>query len=636
MIATLGILSLFQLTFVPGIILVKAFKIQGFWENLLGAIGLSQLFNFLFVVLATLCKAYTQTTTLILFVIEVILLCVLYFPSRNIKFGKIINLDTIRDYFKEYTSNITTSVEWEKKVLTYLYYFIFFIAAIILIKNFIFYVLHPTQVFTVWDAVGSWNKWATQWYQGIFPINTRHYPQLWTANLSLPYQFIGTTQVPYFSKYFANLIDFFIIAIVFVLGLKKKDIGYFFGVIFVSWLMGVFGSQGNGYADSPVAFWGLITVVFLLLAENHKDENKLILLGAFFASGAALTKQTGMAMVLIYPILILLRKRSQPKKTIRLMVQSIVIMVLTVLPWYLFKEIQIYLGIDISEISSNVGIVTNNHSWIEIIGAAQKLILTTISNPFFSNTVTFILLIFFAVLSIKDDFWKKVCCLVILPFWIGWMLLISYDTRNLVLIIPLLGISAGVGIRNILFLDLTKIKYFFQNEKVRSVLAFTNQILSAILKFFSTWKIWYLLGLIPLLFILPFWISDSRLIKHALIKQRYIGDPYVNQQIYYFKDNYGLDGKILTPYVFLAFLPELDKYTVYSPSSNPDSLEFIDKFNDPEVGYVLFDPAWLSDDIHDFIFKLIDENKIKIIMEFEPPSQNGYYYFATTCHGVCK
>lgn len=633
MIATLGILSLLQLTIVPGLIFVKIFKINGFWENLLAAIGLSQLFNYLFVVLATLCNVYTQVTILILFGIEVLLLCILYFHNLNYKFGKIINFEAIRNFFNEYTSKIVTNVEWKKKIFTYFYWFIFFIAVIILIKNFVLYIMHPTQVFSAWDAVGSWNKWATQWFQGLFPLQTWHYPQLWTANLSIPYQFIGTAQVNYFSKYFANLVDFFIIAIVFVLGIKKRDVGYFIGIIFVSWLMGVFGSRGNGYADSPVAFWGLMTLAFLLFSEDREDEIRLILLGSLFASAAALTKQAGIWMVVMYPILIALRKSSKPKKSTKIILQSILIMVLMVAPWYLYKQIQIHFGIDSSEVSTNIGIVINNHTWIEIISSAQKLFLTTIMNPFFSKHVTFYLLISLSVLSFKDKFWRNICCLIIIPFWIGWMLLISYDTRNLNMIIPLLGISAGVGLRNILQLDLTKLTNFYKLKKVQSVLHFTKQILISIFKFFSTWKIWYFLLFVPILFILPYWISDSRLIKHSLEKQRYIGDPYVNQQIYYFKDNYGLNGKILTPYVFLAFLPELDKYTVYLNFNIP---EFYDKFNDPEIGYILFDPEWISEDVHDFIFNLIDENKIKIILEFEPTSQNGYYYFVTTCHGVCK
>jgi 4-amino-4-deoxy-L-arabinose transferase-like glycosyltransferase len=397
--------------------------------------------------------------------------------------------------------------------------------------------------------------------------------------------------------------------------------------------MNVFGSRGNGYADSPVAFWGLMTVTFIILSENHKDENKLILLGALFAAGAALTKQTGMSMVLIYPVLLLLRDRRQPKKSIRLMIKSIGLMALMVIPWYLFKEIQIHLGIDTSEVWGNISIVRNNHSWIEIISSAQELFLNNIINPFISKNVTFILLIFLAIVSFKDKFWREICCLIIIPFWIGWMLLISYDTRNLNLIIPLLGISAGVGIRNLLQLDLVKIEGFFQLKKVQSVLQFTREVFVSIKKYFSVWKIWYLLLLIPIIFILPYWISDSRLIKHAMIKQRYIGDPYVNQQIYYYKDHYGLDGKILTPYVFLAYIPELDTYTEYYNFKNP---EFFSEFNNPEIGYALFDPQWLTDDVHNYIFKLIDEKKIKIIFEFEPPSQNGYYYFVTTCHGVCK
>jgi len=146
-------------------------------------------------------------------------------------------------------------------------------------------------------------------------------------------------------------------------------------------------------------------------------------------------------------------------------------------------------------------------------------------------------------------------------------------------------------------------------------------------------KIWFLLLLIPFLFLLPHWVPDGRLIKNSQIKRMSIGDAPINELLKNYKAENGLDGKILTDYQYLGFLPDLETYYEYSPS---DQSEFIEKFNDPEVGYALVKDHWWSSEVHEYIFTLINEKKIQLIFELEPSIGNGRYYFVTTCHGVCK
>jgi hypothetical protein len=633
MIISLGILSILQLTLVPGLILAKAFKIHGFWENLIAAIGLSQLFNYAFVIITTLLKIYTQTTTLILFGLEVVLVIVLYFPNINWNLGKIISTTSISTFFKEYTNKITTTIEWKKKVLTYLYYIIFSIAVFYLCKNIYLYVLQIDHIFTSWDAVVSWDNWAMQWYSGTLPVNTEHYPQLWSTNLSISYQFIGTTVVKYFSKYFASLIDFFIILLVFILGIKKKNVGYFLGVFFTSWLMFAFGSKGSGYADSPVAFWALMAFSCLLLAEESKDEQKLLLLGAFFISGAALTKQAGLWMVIMYPILVAMRSSNNTKKSFSLIIQIILIMLIMVAPWYIFKEIQIRNGIESSEIERVTSLVLNKQSIVIIFTSAQNLFQNTIKNPYFSKQVTQIILLLLMLFSFKEKFWQRICGFVIIPFWIGWIFFFSYENRNLDMIIPLLAISAGVGFSNILTIDWSKLRAFIQQKAAMPVVKLTIRIMKWIYKFVTSLKLWYLIILIPLIFTFPYWFTDNQLISKSLIRQRYIGDAFINQQMYDYEEKYGIDGKIVTSYPFLGFLPELGQYCIYNTSRTSS---FFEIFNDPNTSYALLNNHWWSSEVHDYIFKLIEDNKIQVLFEVDTPAQNGKYYFVTTCHGVCK
>lgn len=633
MIISLGILSILQLILMPGLILAKAFKIRGFWENLLAVIGLSQMLNYVFVVLAAILKIYTQSTLLVLFGVEVLLVLVFYFPNLKWNLQKVFIPEGIATFFRDYIGKIESKIEWKKKVLTFISYFVFVVAIICVARYFFMYVAHPTQVFTKWDAVVSWDKWATQWFQGIIPLQTEHYPQLWTANLSIPYQFIGTTDVKYFSKYFANLIEFGIILVVFILGIKKKDVGYFIGVFFTSWLMISFGSQGSGYADSPVAFWGLLVVACLVIAEDSDDERQLLLLGAFFVSAAALTKQAGLWLVLVYPILIAFRQSNKQKKSAALIFQSILIMVLLIAPWYLFKEIQIRSGIETSEIGRVTSLVLDRNNFSQIVSSASSLFINTLKNNYLPKTITFILLLVLLAFSFKNKLWGLICSLVIIPFAVGWIFFFSYESRNLDLIIPLMAIAAGVGLHNMMNLDTEKIRSFFQKKIPRSITQFTAGLVKWTLSFIFSLKVWYFLFLIPIVFLLPRWVPDTRLIQNSLIKQRVMGDPPINDMIYDYKAKNGLDGKIITEYQYLGFLPELDKYYEYSLTDSPD---FIDKFNAPDIGYALFNDHWWSEEVHNYVMTLVDEDKIQLIFTYLTPSGNGTFYFVTTCHGVCK
>ncbi|PKN98513.1 MAG: hypothetical protein CVU42_11875 [Chloroflexi bacterium HGW-Chloroflexi-4] len=633
MIISLGILSILQLTIIPGMIFSKLFKIHGFWENLLAAIGISQIFNYLFVVIATLLNLYTQTITIGLFVLEVIGIIILYFPKLNWNLAQVTIPEKIRIFFDEYLTKIKTEIDWKKKILVFLYYFAFAISVICLTKYFFIYITQPTQIFTQWDAVVSWDNWATQWYQGVFPLHTEHYPQLWTANLSLPYQFIGTTEVKYFSKYFANLIEFFIILIVFILGIKKRNVGLFFGVFFVSWLMMSFGSQGNGYADSPVAFWGLSAIACLLLVDNREDDNRLLLLGAFFVAGAALTKQAGLWLVLTYPILVALQKRRAQKKSFLIIFKMIVVMVLMIAPWYIFKEIQIRTGVETSEIGRVTSLVLDRNNFFEILESAGGLFLRTLKNNYFSETITFILLLVLLAFSYKDKAWGSILNIFILPFAVGWIFFFSYESRNIVLIMPLIGILMGIGLQNILEFDFSRPVRFFQQMIPSNVKHAIKNLISSVFKFSQLIRIWFFLLLMPIVFILPNWVSDSRLITNSKIKQKSIGDPPINQLLYDYKAEYGLDGKIVSSYPYLGFLPELKDYYIYDSTKTS---EFFDLFNNPEVGYALFNDHWWSEEVHNFVMSLIDQKKIDLIFSYPTPSQNGTFYFVTTCQGVCK
>ena len=72
---------------------------------------------------------------------------------------------------------------------------------------------------------------------------------------------------------------------------------------------------GYGYADLPVATFAFLAVYAFLLgghAPSNSSAWKYLLLGAVFAAGAALTKQAGLIIAAMYPVLCYLFLR-QPR-----------------------------------------------------------------------------------------------------------------------------------------------------------------------------------------------------------------------------------------------------------------------------------------------------------------------------------
>ena len=633
MIVTLGILSVFQLIFIPGLIITRLMKLRGFWINLLLSIGLSPIINYLFVLITTLFGVYNQKITLLFFSFEVVLLCCLMFPIINKNIGQTVNSDSIQLFFIEYLKINSNKDGWKRKLANTIYLSVFVLATGCILYYLSIYGTQTSSIFSSWDSVVSWDRWAVDWYMNHLPNLTWHYPQLLPANWSLTYQFMGDSRIKFFAKDYMGYIEIFILITIFILGLLKHKIGYFIGIIFSSWLLIALGSQGNGYADTPVAFWGLLSIACLILAQKNKEETKYILAGAIFAAGAGVIKQAGLWIVLSYPLLlILLNKNAGKHKVLPLLVKILIIDLIIIIPWYGYKEYQILSGLDSSEIQYVTKLVSQGKSIYETFISALSLLATNLNNRFLSGKATLIILGILLGFSYKDSFWGRLCSFIIFPFTFFWIFFFSYDIRNLNLIVPLTGLTAGIGLQNIIELDYVKglnyqkqiiLTYAYKREKIGRLFQNFIHIVFSI-------KILYILLPVVLIFLLPFIYSDSYMISKSIAKQKLIGDPQLNLKIYdYFSKN-GLDGKILTDYQYLGFLPELDKYYLFgfTPSGIDDS--FIHQFNQPQVGYALINDQWSSSVVESYINQLIDQDKIKIIFRYRS------YTMVTTCHGICN
>jgi len=612
MIITLGILSIFQITFLPGLVVSQLVKLRGMWNIILVSLALSPIINYLLVFITTVLGLYNQPVTLMFFGIELAFLIYLTYPILNKTLGQIFKYQEIAIFFDEYLNKNNDTIGWIKIFTKIILAIIFSFAVFVILYYISIYAALKSSVFTTWDAVVSWDRWAVDWYNNHLPIQTWHYPQLIPANWSLTYQFMGDSRIKFFAKDFMGFIEVYILLTIFTLGIVRREVGYFFGVIFTAWLQWVLGSRGNGYVDSSVAFFALSSVACLLISEKGDNQSKsiYIYLGAIFAAGAAVTKQAGLWVVLAYPFLLFfINNKEENRRYVYSHIPGIlVIYTLIIFPWYGYKEYQIRTSKEVSEISYVISLVDPSKSWPQRLENSFTLIKDHFK--LISERVIVVLLSFLMIFAYNEKFYKVLLGLIIIPFTLLWALYFSYDTRNLNLVIPLIGLAAGIGLQKIL-------------NKLKQIDIFYIPI-----KILSSIKIVYLLIPILFVFLLPLRYSDTYMINKSIAKQKQIGYPWLNQRIYEHQSRFGFDGKILTDYQYLGFLPGLEQYYSLGHSNFP--LTFIKQINDTSVGYTLLNSDWASPEVIEYVRQNITDGTMQIIFE------ENTFVFLTICHGPCS
>ena len=628
MIATFGILSLIQLFLLPGMIVIKYLKIDGFWKNLLIVIGVSPFLNYVFVFITTWLGIYTRTTTFILFTIEIIFFIYYYFPAITQAIGKREYNKKVSTFFNSYLRTDDNQPAQRLFFINTLQLSAFILAlggVLLYIKSFAF---PQNATFVSYDAVVSWNRWALDWYHNQFPTLTYNYPQLIPTNWSIIYQFIGEDQVKIFVKTFMGLIEVFIPLTIFALGIIKRRAVFFTGTFLTCLLQVKFGSLSSGYVDSAVAFFGLLSIVFLFLAQDEKVKTKYIYLGALFTAIATVTKQAGLWSVLTYLLLVfILHKETVHQKIHRILLKIAATDLIIILPWNIYNQIQISKGLDHSVLHHVITLSSQNRTTLQVISHAINHILLYLKNPFIPGTILLILLLILLFFSYKDNFWKKITSIVILPYAVIWIFFFSYDIRNFNLIVPLIGLSAAVGLHNLSNLN-SRLQNKFTNASSIDIKTVVVKSVEKIESISDKIKPVYLLiaFLIVILF-LPLIYPNSYLIESSIEDQKMNDNHFLNQALYDYQEMYGFNGKILTAYQILNYLPGLENYYIGGSETN---IDYINKLNQPEVAYGLAKPNSMHPEVKAYYERLEEQNQIKFLFK------NGEYIFFSVCHATCK
>jgi hypothetical protein len=304
------------------------------------------------------------------------------------------------------------------------------------------------SVFTGNDAVLSWNRWALSWAADQAPERTVMYPQLVPILYAVVYLLVGDPTLQVLAKPVAIAFP----ALILVTCAAQAERGRLItaGVTTVValgvmvFLRKVFVS---GDADVPAGALVLVAIAFALTARDAADPSDAVVLrqrvwlGAVAAATAAVAKQAGLLMAVVYPGLILLLFPSRCGR--RLAAQSAGLIAVLALPWYAYSLLMLYLGEEHSNFGYLVYDLHAGRSIPERLVHAPSLI----SGHSWHWLLAVLGLLFAVGVFVSRARWPIL--LIVLPYTLLWGCFWSYAQRNLYPVLPVAAFLAGWALEDL-------------------------------------------------------------------------------------------------------------------------------------------------------------------------------------------
>jgi len=298
------------------------------------------------------------------------------------------------------------------------------------------------SVFTTNDAVLSWNRWALSWAVDEAPERTVMYPQLVPILYAVVYLLTGDPTLQVLSKPVAIAFPALILLTCAAQVERGRLITAGIATIVALGVMVLLRKVFvNGDADVPAGTLVLVAIAFALTARDAADQSDATLqrqrvwLGAVAAATAAVTKQAGLLVAVVYPALILILFPSHHGR--RLAAQSAGLIVVLALPWYAYSLLMLYLGEEHSNLGTLVYDLHAGRSIPERLAHAANLL-----GGYSRHWLLAVFGLLFAVgVFVSRARWPIL--LIVLPYTLLWGCFWSYAGRNLYPALPVAAFLAG-------------------------------------------------------------------------------------------------------------------------------------------------------------------------------------------------
>jgi hypothetical protein len=442
----LGVLSVFQLVILPGLLLIRLFPgKRTILQQSVYIFMLSLLANYVVIFVLVAVHLYLRSVVFVLFAAEVGALLWLNRENLTFKLG---------GYGKKIRAFVITGIQsfgvWLKKDFwsASLYFVFGLIAVFCILWAVVIWVQNFDTVWQTFDAWASWDRWAEKWAENRFPGDTWEYPQLLPMSYSLTYKFIGTTEVKFFAKSIMPLFSLATLLMFFDLGKVKRSFGYMLGAGLTLYAINLFLSQyiADGYVDIPVACFSFMAIYTLLKARdvtNLAELKSTLLLGSLATAAAAVTKQPGLYLLAAYPFLAYFwvlqdRKKISTKDALFILGKHLGLVLLLVVPWYVFMQYRIVYGGNTSNIQYVINDIYKGQTLPQRFVAALALL---------GGYVYFYIFLFLSLPVVNTRF-RQIVVFIIFPYSILWAFFLSYEPRNLAIAFPLVALCVGVAAEN--------------------------------------------------------------------------------------------------------------------------------------------------------------------------------------------
>lgn len=407
--------------------------------------GLSLLVNYFIIQILIPLHLYTRSALIIFILFELLVVTGLFFFQKyNIKdlnFGRSLKKMIIEGRL---LINFSGSVYIKIKSV------LLILSVLLLVGMTVQMILNIGKIFSGWDAIFSWNRWAIDFFNNKIPVSTYHYPLLIPANWSISYVLCGYP-LQFIPKAMMPLFLIFQVYAFIVLAIKRHSFTFIYASIFLflgfnrlNWT--------EGFVDVPVAFYSILVFISLSLInkdDEEKDKLKYVLITALIACASAVTKQSGIFVVLTFPFLLIFITKDKiswsTQKKIKFILLFLLLILIIIVPYYLYAEMAIKTGIAASEVPYVTKDIYNGASWAERVMSAGKMF-----SGLFSSRVLLFICIFPFIISFTNRTYRFLNFAIVLPFLVIWTLYFSYDLRNSAIAIPYFCLSIGAGFNIIL------------------------------------------------------------------------------------------------------------------------------------------------------------------------------------------
>lgn len=404
------------------------------------------------------------------------------------------------------------------------------------------------NIFFYWDAVVSWDRWASEWARGKFVLNDGGYSQLYPMLLSLGYvasgqisSFQGVGVAIYWYFMFVGIVaSLFLLKDSEVFGERFSNQNYF-GIMLCVMIYMTFFRYSNefyvGYVDMPCAMMILISAVCVIKAKAESNAMLFLLLGSLSAGISTEIKQAGLFWCGIYAIALIVFFRNLGAKKLLL---NLAVMLTFLAPWVI---IAMYKKLILHTPATNI-----EYTWDRIyLGKGYLERFELAINRYKKFAHLFLLCVL--TLGIKNRIFALFGISAI-AYFIFWGTHLSYDLRNLQGGLALMIVSVGAIV-----------VYYF--EALLKILPFLYKRVGAI------FCVFVICGLIIAHF------SEERTLKNEYKRKMKLGGESTNALVFDAFKNYG-SKILLTNNQLIAYVPAFDRkhYKHYSFGEHRKDGEF--------------------------------------------------------------